>query len=46
MCDNKNQVLIVDINVYDTINKDSDTNSYEISLDQYERIMNIINENN
>ena len=46
MCDNKKPVLIVDIKVYDTINKDEDTNSYEISLDQYERIMNIVNENN
>lgn len=45
MCDNKKPVLIVDINVYDTINKESDANTYEISLDQYERIMNIVSEN-
>lgn len=45
MCDSKKPTLMVDINVYDTINKDNDTNSYEISLDQYERIVNILNEN-
>ena len=43
MCEN-NKSLFVDITVVDNVNNIEEKNSYELTLDQYERILKIVEE--